>query len=363
MVKHRLPANAIVPRHNRPGDCSPLETGYARLRPGAMPMTRRAALASFAACLAAPAVLASEMRFTHAYGETILPRPAGRVVSLGYTTQDTLLALGTPPVAIRQWYGNFAFGVWPWAQHLLNGAQPALIAGEVSMEVVASLAPDLIVGINSGISQAEYAVLSRIAPVLMHEPGRSAYGTPWDEITRTLGRALGRGDDAERLIAQTRQRFAEAQARHPAWSGRTAVAAYHWSGRTGAFIGADTRARFLAELGFRPTPGVMRLTGAQGFYGDLSPEDLSPLDADVLIWISSFESVPDLVALPMRRTLRAYREGREVFAGPLLAGAMSFGSVLSLPFALSKLEDDITAASDGLPETVVASAKAAGLAP
>jgi iron complex transport system substrate-binding protein len=328
-----------------------------------MRMTRRAALASLAACMVAPAVAAGGIRFTHAYGETVLPRPARRVVSLGYTTQDTLLAFGVPPVAIRQWFGPFPFGVWPWAQPFLGGAQPVMIAGEVSAEVVASLAPDLIVGISSGISQAEYAVLSRIAPVLMHDPAASAYGTSWDAMTRTLGRALGKEGVAEDLIAQVRQRFAEAQARHLGWSGQTAVAAYHWGGRTGAFIGADTRVRFLAELGFRPTPEVERMGGPQGFYGDLSPEDLSPLDADVLVWVSSFETMPDLVALPMRRTLRAYREGREVFAGPLLAGAMSFGSVLSLPFALAKLEDEIAAASDGDPGTVVASAKAAGLAP
>jgi iron complex transport system substrate-binding protein len=326
-------------------------------------MTRRAALGSLVACFAARPALANSIRFTHAYGETILPQPARRVVSLGYTTQDTLLALGVPPVAIRYWYGNFPHGVWPWAQHLLNGAQPVMIAGEVSMEIVASLAPDLIVGINSGISQAEYAVLSRIAPVLMHDAAHSAYGTPWDAMTRTLGRALGKDDLAETLIAETRQRFAEARARHPAWSGQTAVAAYHWGGRTGAFIGADTRAHFLAELGFRPTPGVAALSGQHGFYGDLSPEDLSPLDADVLVWISSFDAAPDLVALPMRRTLKARKEGREVFAGPLLAGAMSFGSVLSLPFALSRLQDDLAAASDGLPATAVASARDAGLTP
>ncbi|WP_088345824.1 MULTISPECIES: ABC transporter substrate-binding protein [Rhodomicrobium] len=328
-----------------------------------MRMTRRAALASLAACLAAPADSASGIRFTHAYGETVLPRPARRVVSLGYTTQDALLALGVPPLAIRQWYGPFPFGVWPWAQPYLNGAQPLLISGEVSAEVVAALEPDLIVGIGSGISQAEYAVLSRIAPVLMQDAARSAYGTPWDELTRTLGRALGKEAAADDLIAQVRQRFAEATARHPAWSGQTAVAAYHGGGRTGAFVGADTRARFLAELGFRPTPEVERLSAPQLFYTDLSPEDLSPLDADVLVWVSAFEKAPDLVALPMRRTLRAYAQGREVFAGALLAGAMSFCSVLSLPFALSKLEDDIAAASDGTLGTAVPSAKAAGLAP
>jgi iron complex transport system substrate-binding protein len=328
-----------------------------------MRVSRRAVLATLAACLAAPPVLANGLRFTHAYGETLLPRPARRVVSLGYNTQDTLLALGVPPIAIRYWYGDFPYGVWPWAQPYLDGTQPVMIAGEVPMEVVASLAPDLIVAISSGISQAEYAVLSRIAPVLMHDPVGSAYGTAWDAMTRTLGRALGKDDLAEKLIGETNRRFAEVRARHPAWRGQTAVAAYHWGGRTGAFIGTDTRVRFLAELGFRPTPGIAALSGPQGFYGDLSPEDLSPLDADVLVWISSFNTVPDLVALPMRRTLKAHRQGREVFAGPLLAGAMSFGSVLSLPFALSRLEAEIAAASDGNPGTVVASAIAAGLAP
>ena len=57
------------------------------------------------------------------------------------------------------------------------------------------------------------------------------------------------------------------------------------------------------------------------------------------------------------------REGREVFAGSLTAAALSFGSVLSLPFALSQLEADIAAAMDGDPATKVASAVKAGVAP
>lgn len=99
------------------------------------------------------------------------------------------------------------------------------------------------------------------------------------------------------------------------------------------------------------------------FYTPLSPEDLSPLDADLLIWISSFDVVPDIVALPMRRTMRAHKEGREVLAGAIVAGALSFGSVLSLPFALEQLEADIALALDGDPSTAVRSSVAAGLVP
>lgn len=299
--------------------------------------------------------------FEHAFGTSVLDRPAERVVSLGYTTQDPLLALGIAPLAIRQWFGNFPHGVWPWAQAQLGEAKPELLVGEVSMERVAALKPDLIVAIGSGISKAEYRVLSRIAPVLMHEAGDAVYGTAWDKMTRMVGRATGKSNEAEALISRVQNQFATARARHPDWARKTAVAGYHWGGETGAFTGADTRAAFLAELGFKPTAPVLELSGPAEFYARLSPEDLSPLDADVLVWVSSFEQAPDLVSLPMRKTLSAHREGREVFAGGLMAAAMSFGSVLSLPFLLDHLEADIAAAADGDTQTIVMSAEKAGL--
>ncbi|MGQ4273844.1 iron-siderophore ABC transporter substrate-binding protein [Terrihabitans sp. B22-R8] len=337
---------------------------------GAMPSspTRRHVVFGLAGCLFASFLAGKAraqdgaIRFEHAFGEIVLPRPASRVVSLGYTTHDTLLALGLPPIAVRHWYGGYPFGVWPWAQPYLGGAEPILFSGEVPIEKVAALAPDLIVGIGSGISHAEYDVLSRIAPVLMHERDHTTYGTSWEAMTRVLGRAIGRDGRAEELIRETRQTFADARARNQVWHGKTAVAAYHTGGETGAFLGSDTRARFLADLGFEPTPQVRELSGPEGFFAPLSSEDLTPIDADVLVWISAMTQVSDLVDLPMRQTLRAHREGREVFAGPLLAGAMSHGSVLSLPFALKALEADLTAAADGRPETKVSSAVEAGLA-
>lgn len=325
-------------------------------------MSRRAFLGATAASLAVRPAFAEDIRFAHAFGEAVLPSPAKRVVSLGFTTHDTLLALGVPPVAVRYWFGDQPNGIWPWAQPHLAGSAPVLISGEIAMETVAALQPDLIVGIGSGMSEAEYAVLSQIAPTLMQAEGRAAYGTPWDELTRTLGRALGRDREAEDLVVTTRNRFADARARHPAWSGRTGVAAYHFAGETGAFTRRDTRGGFLAELGFQPSAEVERLAG-DNFFTGLSPEDLSALDADLLVWVSSFDAAPDLAALTMRKMLKAHREGREVFASSLTAAALSFGSVLSLPFALSQLEADIALAVDGDPATVVPSSVKAGLAP
>ncbi len=337
----------------------------------ALPVSsRRDLLCGLATALLAPALLhgkarAAEepLRFDHAYGVTVLPKPAERVVSLGFITQDPLLALDVVPLAIRDWFGSQPSGVWPWAQPYLKDARPVVIKGSVGLELVATLKPDLIVGIGSGISEAEYAGLSRIAPVLMQPKEFPVYGMPWDEMTRLIGRAVGKARLAEDLVARTRQDFAAARQRHPDWIGRSAVAAYHYGSETGFFASSDTRGHFLAELGFAPTAAARKLEGSQAFYQKLSPEDLSALEADLLLWVSSSDTATDLVNLPMRRALKAHAEGREIFAGGTVAAALSFGSVLSLPFVLSALEPDIAAALDGDPKTPAASAVTAGLAP
>ncbi|MDE1160153.1 MAG: ABC transporter substrate-binding protein [Neorhizobium sp.] len=339
--------------------------------PDGRSVSRRHLLAATAAAFALPAVAMpgaaiaaddGELVFEHAYGTAILKSPARRVVSIGYTTQDPLLALGIIPVALRYWFGDAPYATGPWAAPLLGDARPTVIKGEVSAETIAALEPDLIVGIGSGISQEEYALLSQVAPVLMHPKGRAPYDISWDEITTTLGRAVGRSTQAASLVAGTRKAFADIRARHPEWQGKTAAAAYHFGGDSGFFTGTDTRGRVLNELGFVPTAGMTRLTG-DAFYVKLSPEDLSALDADLIVWISTSDKVADLAAMPMRKLLKAHVEGREVLAGPLIGAAMSYGSVLSLPYALALLEPDMAAALDGNPATPVASALKAGLAP
>jgi iron complex transport system substrate-binding protein len=306
----------------------------------------------------------SGTRIRHAYGEILLPAPPRRVVSLGFTAHDTVLALGVMPVALRHWFGDQPGGLWPWARPLARGPQqPILLPREISVEAVAVLEPDLIIGIGSGISPEQYAVLSRIAPVLMHSADRPPFGMAWHDVVQSLGQALERQSQAEKLIAGLRETFAAARARRPEWAGRSAVAAYNHGGESGVFMPEDTRSRFLSELGFVAPAALGRLSRTQGFFAPLSPEDLSPLDADLLLWVSSLGQVPEIVSLPLRRFLRAHVEGREVLTSPLAAAALSFGSVLSLPFALEALEAEIALASDGSAATQVPSAVKAGLAP
>lgn len=325
--------------------------------------TRRNLILGSLATLLAPQVATAgrAIRVPHVWGETVLARPAKRVVSLGYTTQDPLLALGVVPLAVRYWFGDQPHAVWPWAQWQLGRAEPTVLTGEVSMELVAGLSPDLIIAIGSGISRAEYALLSEIAPVLMQGADDPVFGTPWQSDTRRIARALGRVPQAEAVIADVEGQFERVRAAHPDWQCRTAAAAWQNGSGTGAFMAQDNRARFLHELGFQMTEKLRDTAAADGFYTTFSPEDISPIDADLLLWISSIGGAREIARLPMRRTLRAEQQGREVYADNLVSGALSFGSALSLPYALERLVGEFELALDGRPETVVPSALKAGL--
>lgn len=298
--------------------------------------------------------------FTHRFGETVVPAPPARVVSLGYTGHDDLLALGVVPVALRYWYGDGARGVWPWAEPALGEARPEVLRGELSMERIAALRPDLILAISSGITAEDYAILSQIAPTIGPEAAYGDYGTPWPVRARTTGRAIGREAEAEAAIAAIETRLAAIRAAHPGWQGATAVAAYVFGGAPGAFRAGDARAETLTDLGFALPGPLADPTG--NFFMEISAEDLSLLDTDLLLWVQGSPDPAEIRALPLRRTLRAVREGREVVADPILAGAMSHASLLSIPYTLDRLVPEIAAAMDGDPATPVPSALAAGLA-
>jgi iron complex transport system substrate-binding protein len=113
----------------------------------------------------------------------------------------------------------------------------------------------------------------------------------------------------------------------------------------------DSRSRFLNALGFEIPEEMARLAG-DAFFANLSRERLGLIDADVLIWVpvlaENYEAVRND---PLYNRLDAPQEGRDIFLEETLAGALSFGTVLSLPFLLDRLVPRIAAAVAGSPST------------
>ncbi|PYE82326.1 ABC transporter substrate-binding protein [Pseudoroseicyclus aestuarii] len=320
------------------------------------------------AALADPAAAQEfPQEFQHRFGETTVPEAPERVVSLSYAGADSLWALDVAPVAVRYWYGDYPMTAWPWAEEaaaaLYGEEGPEILRGDINIEQIAALEPDLILGTWSGMTEAEYGLLSQIAPTIPPAADQSDYGTPWDDRALIAGRATGHLEEAEAQVTAIRDRIAAVAEDHPDWQGLSAVVGTYWNGTPGAYGPGDIRPQILSGLGFVTPQAIEDAIPAGSFYASLSNEDLSPLDADVLIWLADSDDAGPLREMPLRRMLTAHVEGREIYADTLLSGAFSHASLLSLPYALDRLVPLIEAAADGDPATPVSSSAEAGLAP
>ncbi|NJO83552.1 MAG: ABC transporter substrate-binding protein, partial [Blastochloris sp.] len=130
----------------------------------------------------------------HKYGSTTLTAPPQRVVAIGYTEQDPLLALGVVPVAVRYWYGDAPNAIFPWAQEAAGNAAPEVLNmpyGNLNYEAILALQPDLISAVTAGVTQEEYDLLSQIAPTIAQSGEYIDFGMPWQETTRMIGATVG----------------------------------------------------------------------------------------------------------------------------------------------------------------------------
>ncbi|XDA96730.1 iron-siderophore ABC transporter substrate-binding protein [Sulfitobacter sp. LCG007] len=299
------------------------------------------------------------VRIDHAFGTATIPARPERVVSLSFIGHDFLLALGVKPIALRKWYGNFPHGVWPWGEEALGDATPVVMQGEIDIEAIAAMKPDLIVGQWSGMTADEYRLLSQIAPTVAHRAEWGPYGASWQDMLRVLGVSTGRQARAEAEIARLESRFAQIREAHPDWRG--ASAAVVWAGTSGAYTSRDMRGRLLTDLGFVIPDALDARGGLNVTYARVPPEDLSDIDVDALIWLDAGGGTDRLRTLPLRHRMRAYAEGREIYSGLMLSAAMSHSSPLSLDRALDELVPLLEAAMDGDPATVVTSTREAGI--
>jgi iron complex transport system substrate-binding protein len=291
----------------------------------------------------------------HEFGETEVPAPPERIVTVGLTEQDTVLALGLTPVGVTEWYGEQPFATFPWAQDELGDAEPEVLsqADGLQYERIAALEPDLILGLNAGLDDESYGRLAQIAPTVAHPSGAEGYFSAWRDQTRLIGQAVGRSGEADAVIGEIDELFASAAEDHPEFEG-TSVAflqnAYYEGQAIAYQEGLSTD--FLTDLGFT-IPGVLDeyVRQAEGSQAFIPLERLSVLDeADVLLW--GTENAEDRAALEgegVYRALEEVEDGRLVFTDGLTAAAIYFTSPLSLPYALDQLVPAMagTLAGDG----------------
>lgn len=286
---------------------------------------------------------------THEYGDTVIPAKPQRIATIGWMSQDVVLALGQVPVGIPlQAWGGDENGMLPWvatAVAELGGDLPARYDDTaIPFEEILALEPDLILAPYSALTEEEYTRLSQIAPTVAWT-GAIWSGT-WQDITVTIGKAMGQADKAQELVDATDKRLAAIAAEHPEFQGKSFTIGWAdpSASEVGIYVGTDPRVQMIEDLGLRLSDGAAALTN-DNFYVPVAYENLGTLDADVFItWQSDQAELDAAMANPVFARFAPVAAGRHLaMLDRGFVMATSAPSVLSIPWSMEKLVPELSA--------------------
>ncbi|GAA3192287.1 ABC transporter substrate-binding protein [Actinocorallia longicatena] len=278
----------------------------------------------------------------HKFGTTTIPAKPERVVTVGWSDQDFVLALDVVPVSTREWFAEYP--TYPWVKAKLGGQKLPTFSAELNFEAIAAQRPDLIIAIYETINKENYEKLSKIAPTVVQSADYPDEQTPWDVQTLTTGKALGKSAEAQALVDKVKTKISDAVKTHPEFAGKTLVVDYGPEKRQHWIVPAkDPRRTLFDALGFT----------AQDVKEDLSEERLDLIDKDVLFVNGATKSA--MLTSPVFSRLGVVKEDRTIYTAfeTPLAGALSYSGPDALLYALDVLVPQLGNAADGDPKTAV----------
>ncbi|MGO2058043.1 MAG: ABC transporter substrate-binding protein [Candidatus Corynebacterium faecigallinarum] len=216
-----------------------------------------------------------------AHGDVTMEKAPERVVAVTPQAADLLVEIGVQPVVfggLQEGDGESEYKDQPWLDGRFEGElDPDLLDGEynASVEYIATLSPDLIVGNSWNISEEAFNKLSEVAPT--YSGLESDRATDWDVQIEALGELTGHSEEASAAIAGMEDEFAKARDELPGLQGNTYNGASFDSAGGQFRFGARS---FLEDLGLEPAESQGVQTSNEQ---NLALENMSELDGDVLI--------------------------------------------------------------------------------
>ncbi|KIF72906.1 iron siderophore-binding protein [Streptomyces sp. 150FB] len=287
----------------------------------------------------------------HAFGSTTIPKAPQRVVTVGYTDDQDVLALGVKPVGMVDQYPNPAGKTpdintqWPWVKDKWGGARPEVIMNNgdsgPNYEKIAALRPDLIIAVYSEIDQDAYDKLSKIAPTVGRTKGeKEPFSAPWQQNAVHIAKALGKADEGAKLVQGIQDKLDAARKAHPEFAKQTAVALSWYKDSVAPFTTTDVRGRLLTGIGYKGATGIDKIAGGE-FSTVLSPERMDLVDVDHIFVINDKADQEALKKFALFTNLSAVKDGKVTYLldseGPAVGAAMSQSTLLSLPYAIDEL--------------------------
>lgn len=301
---------------------------------------------STASSTAAGDTSAFPVTIEHALGETVIEEAPKSVATVSWANQDAAIALGVVPVAMPfSTYGGDENGYLPWtleALEELGDERPTLFSDTdgIPFDELELAGPDLILGTYSGMSEDDYAQLSKIAPTTAYP--EVAWGTDWIQQLDVTGRALGLVDEADALKTQIEDDIAAAVEAAPEIKGKT-FAYLSFSSTDPStvtyYTTADSRVEFVESLGLVSAPSIVELSeGNDQFFGEISAELADTIDADIVFaYVDDAAHLAAVQADPLLSKIPAVASGAIVqLDDPTFILSTSAPSPLSIPWAVSK---------------------------
>lgn len=295
------------------------------------------------------------------FGDTTVTKAPMRVVTIGWANQDAVLALGTVPVGIaKTTFGGDADGFTPWDAEALKqmGAAPgtekapklttANTDGTPNYDEIAKLSPDLIVAVQARLDQESFNKLSKIAPVVAYTG--NAYSTSWQDMMLSVGKAMGKSNEAQKVVDETQSYVADQAKQNPALAGKSfVVGTFNPADGQGMnlYTDKDARPRLFSELGMKLSPTVQEASrNATNFYIKYSPEKAADIQADIaFFWANSDADAQKIASDPLMSQMPAIKKGAYVAeTDTQLSLAVSAVSPQSLKWALSRILPKLVAA-------------------
>lgn len=149
----------------------------------------------------------------HTMGNLEIEGTPERVIVLEWTYAEDLLALGVQPVGVADVDG---YNTWVnITAELSSSVTDVGTRQEPSLETIAELEPDLIIGVQFR-HEPIYETLSSIAPTLIFNPYPEDESiTQFDEMTQTfmaIAEAVDRVDEGQTVLDEMQEKFDQAQA-------------------------------------------------------------------------------------------------------------------------------------------------------
>ncbi len=300
-----------------------------------------AAVASDDDPTASESAAAFPVTVTHRFGDTTIAAAPQRIVALGQTDCDPLIALGITPVAIGSFLDDWYNPFFPWNKDGFPGGKTEEVRFyDLEFEKIAALQPDLITMVSGGISKKDYETLTKIAPVVGPPVGYQDSAVPYGPHTLLIGQAVGKEAEAQAAVDALDAQFQQVRDDHPEWQGLTAVHAESYTGAYYVLGEQAPRTTFLTSIGFTPSPELDEIVG-DDYSKEISAEELDLVgDLDLVVWCTDEGAIPEVQADPVVSRLASVEEGNAIWttyaSSDTFMWSMDWATVLSGPYAIEK---------------------------